>query len=186
MAKNVKSRDNYSSELKELLLNAGSDSIPHVSEKYSRSRKSSSRRSSSSISSSVTPGKALAETEAAKQEAEFDKLLAEKEFEIVEMEAEEERKHQFQRAKFKCDKAVLTTRKKAVLAEAKLKAIEQGIEEEGKEEQDTLTTFPDLYKPVDTKQQTQAWVNAQRVRDPKDCVTEISKHEPERKKKSFT
>ena len=65
----------------------------------------------------------LAEAAAAKQKAEFDKLLAKKEFQRVEMEAEEERKRQFQRAKFKCDKAVLTVMKKAAIAETKLKAI---------------------------------------------------------------
>ena len=112
----------------------------------------------------------MAEAATAKQEAEFDKLLAEKEFEREEMEAEEERKRQFQRAKFECDKAVLTARKKAAIAEAKLKAIEQAIEEEGKEEQGTLTSISYLYEPVDTKQQTQAWVNAQRAQEPRDTV----------------
>ena len=71
------------------------------------------------------------------------------------MEAEEERKRQFQRAEFECDKAILTAMKKAAIAETKLKAIKQAIEE-GKAEQDTLTTISHLYEPTDTKQQTQA------------------------------
>ena len=40
------------------------------------------------------------------------------------MEAEEERKRQSQRARFECDKAVLTANKKLAIAEPKLKAIE--------------------------------------------------------------
>ena len=127
----------------------------------------------------------LAEAAAAKQKAEFDKLLAKKEFQRVEMEAEEERKRQFQRAKFECDKAILSAMKKGAIAETKLKAIKQAIEE-GKAQQDTLTTISHLYEPTDTKQQTQAWANTQRVQDQKDCVTESSTHEPETKKKSLT
>ena len=91
----------------------------------------------------------LAEATAAKQKAEFDKLLTKKEFQRVEMEAEEERKRQFQRAEFECDKAILTAMKKAAIAETKLKAIKQAIEE-GKAEQDTLTTISHLYEPTDT------------------------------------
>ena len=70
---------------------------------------------------------ALAEAAAARQEAEFDRLLAEKERERVEMEAEEERKRQNARAKFECDKAVLAANKKAAIADAKLKTILQAI-----------------------------------------------------------
>ena len=46
------------------------------------------------------------------------------------MEAEEERRRQSHLAKFVHDKAVLAANKKAAIAEAKLKAIEQAIEDE--------------------------------------------------------
>ena len=126
MAKNLKSLGSSQHEdelkyLKEPLLSGRLDSVSQTSGRRSRSRATSSSRFSSS--SSVARRKALAEAAAAKQEAEFDRLLAEKERERLEIEAEEERKRQSQRAKFECDKAVLTANKKLAIAEAKLKAI---------------------------------------------------------------
>ena len=73
--------------------------------------------------------KALAEAVAAKQDAEFDWLMADKEWERMEMEAEEGRKCQSNLAKFVHHKAILAANK-AAIAEAKLKAIEQAIEDE--------------------------------------------------------
>ena len=90
------------------------------------------------------------------------------------MEAEEERKRQSHLAKFVHDKAVLAANKKAAIAEAKLKAIEQAIEDEDNEKI-TLVTIPGFTDPVDTKEQTQAWINTQE--NPQetfktlDCVT---------------
>ena len=75
------------------------------------------------------------------------------------MEAEEERKRQSHLAKFVHEKAVLAANKKAAIAEAKLKAIEQTIEEDN--EKITLVTIPGFTDPVDTKEQTQAWINTQ-------------------------
>lgn len=141
----------------EPLLSERLDSVSQTSGKRSRSRISSSSRHSSSSSARR---KALAEAAAAKQEAEFDRLLAEKERERMEMEAEEERKRQSHLAKFVHDGAVLAANKKAAIAEAKLKAIEQAIEEE-EDEKITLVTIPGFTNPVDTKEQTQAWINTQ-------------------------
>ena len=72
----------------------------------------------------------MAEAAAARQQVEFDQLLAEKERERKEMEVEEERRRQRQRAKFECDMALLTANKKVAMADAKLKAIEQAIQED--------------------------------------------------------
>ena len=58
------------------------------------------------------------------------------------------------------DKAVLAANKKAAIDQAKLKAIEQAIENEG-DEKITLVTIPGLTNPVDAKEQTQAWINEQ-------------------------
>lgn len=101
----------------------------------------------------------MAEAAAARQEAEYDRLLAEKERERTEMEAEEERKRQSQRARFECDKAVLTANKKLAIAEAKLKATEQSIEEE--DEKATMVTIPGLDNSIDTQEITRAWINTQ-------------------------
>ena len=175
MAKNLKSPGSSQHEdelkyMKEPLLGDRLDSVSQTSGRRSRSRVTSSSRFSSS--SSVAQRKALAEAAAAKQEAEFDQLLAEKERERLEIEAEEERKHQTQRAKFECNKAVLTANKKRAIAEAKLKAIEQSLEEE-QEERDMLVSFPGLNDHFDSKHQTQDWIlNAQQTFKTVDRVTE--------------
>ena len=155
----------------EPLLSDKLDSVSQISGKRSRSRITSSTRHSSSSS---TRRKALAEAAAAKQEEEFDQLLADKERERMEMEAEGERKRQSYLAKFVHEEAVLSANKKAALAEAKLKAIEQAIEDEDNEKI-TLVTIPGFTKPVDTKEQTQAWINTQEIPQKTfktlDCVT---------------
>ena len=104
---------NKPSNLMEPLLGQRLDSVSQISERRSRSRVTSLRSSRISSSSSVPRRKALAEVAAAKQEAEFDCLLAEKEHERLEMEEEEERKRQSTRAKFECDMAMLTANKKS-------------------------------------------------------------------------
>ena len=141
----------------EPLLSEKMDSASQSSRKHSRTRSTLSSRASTS--SSAARRKALAEAAAARQEAEYDRLLAEKERERIEMEAEEERKRQSQRARFECDKAVLTANKKLAIAEAKLKAIEQSIEEE--DEKATMVTIPGLDNSIDTQEITRAWINAQ-------------------------
>ena len=137
----------------EPLLSDKLDSVSQISGKRSRSRITSSTRHSSSSSARR---RALAEAAAAKQEAEIDRLLADKERERMEMEAEEERKRQSHLAKFVHEKAVLSANKKAAIAEAKLKAIELAIDEEDNEKI-SLVTIPGFTEPVDTKEQTQAW-----------------------------
>ena len=141
----------------EPLLSEKMDSASQSSRKHSRTRSTLSSRASTS--SSAARRKALAEAAAARQEAEYDRLLAEKERERIEVEAEEERKRQSQRARFECDKAVLTANKKLAIAEAKLKAIEQSIEEE--DEKATMVTIPGLDNSIDTQEITRAWINAQ-------------------------
>ena len=131
----------------EPLLNKKLDSVSQISGKRSRSRITSSSRHSSSSSARR---KALAEAAAAKQEAEFDRLLADKERERMEMEAEEERKRQSHLAKFVHNKAIPAANKKATIAEAKLKAIEQAIEDEDNEKI-TLVTIPGFTDPITLK-----------------------------------
>ena len=139
------------------LLSEKMDSASQSSRKHSRARSTLSSRASTS--SSAARRKALAEAAATRQEAEYNRLLAEKEKERIEMEAEEERKRRSQRARFGCDKAVLTANKKLAIAEAKLKAIEQSIEEE--DEKATMVTIQGLNNSIDTQEITRAWINAQ-------------------------
>ena len=148
---------NSSENPMEPFLNEKMDSVSQSSRKHSGTRLTLSSRASTS--SSAARRKALAEVAAARQKAEYDRLLAEKERERIEMEAEEERKRRSQRARFECDKAVLRANRKLAIAETKLKAIEQSIEEEdGKA---TMVTIPGLDNPIDTKEITRAWINAQ-------------------------
>ena len=157
----------------EPLLSEKMDSASQSSRKHSRSTRST-LSSRASTSSSAARRKALAEAAAARQEAEYDRLLAEKERERIEMEAEEERKRQSQRARFECDKAVLTANKKLAIAEAKLKAIEQSIEDE--DEKATIVTIPGLDNSIDTQEITQAWINAQGTMETLDCTGYPSLH----------
>lgn len=57
-------------------------------------------------------------------------------------------------------RAVLAANKKAAIAEAKLKTIEQAKEDE-EDEKITLVTIPGFSNPIDTKGQTPAWINTQ-------------------------
>ena len=139
---------NNSENPMEPLLSEKMDSASQSSRKHSRSTRST-LSSRASTSSSAARRKALAEAAAARQEAEYDRLLAEKERERIEMEAEEERKRQSQRARFECDKAVLTANKKLAIAEGKLKAIEQSIEKE--DEKATMVTIPGLDNSINTQ-----------------------------------
>lgn len=87
----------------------------------------------------------MAEAAAARQQEEFDRLIAEKKHERREVEAEE-RKRQSQRVKFECDMAVLTANKRVAIADTKQKAIEQAIKEDK-----MLVTLPSN-EPVVTKE----------------------------------
>ena len=74
--------------------------------------------------------KALAEAAAARESAEFEKLIAEKEHERKKREAEIERTREQERAIHKKEMDFLAAERKIAIADAKLKAIEQAIEEE--------------------------------------------------------
>ena len=108
-AKSSSLQENERNSMLDPLLSERLDSVSQTSGKRSRSRISSSSRHSSS--SSVARRKVLAEAVAAKQEVEFDRLLAEKEREKMEMEAEEERKRQSHLAKCTTKPFLLRTRK---------------------------------------------------------------------------
>ena len=110
-----------------------SDKLLETSSRLSRhSRRSKSSAGSSRASSARM--KALAEAAAARESADYEKMVAEKEHERKQREAEIERTRQQERAEHAKELAIIAAEKKVAIAHAKLKAIEQAINEEENEE----------------------------------------------------
>ena len=94
---------------------------------------------------------ALAEAAAAKEKAEFERVMAEKENLRKQQEAEEEKRRQHER-----DMAILAADKAEAVARARLKAIEESLIEEENEEE--------LIRGADTRckdSRTRLWVHSQ-------------------------
>ena len=105
-------------------------------------------------SSSIARRRALVEVAAARQQAEFDRIIADKENERVRLEAEEELRRKCARAQHGRDMAVLASQKATAVADARLEAIEQSIVEE------RASAVLEEAEPADTRSRTQKWVNA--------------------------
>lgn len=107
--------------------------IAQKSDKSSESmsvRSHDSRRSHAShasTSSSVARLRAAAEAAAAKEQAEYERLIAEKENEMKQREAEEEKRRQQECAQHERDIAVMSANKRVGVANARLKAIQESI-----------------------------------------------------------
>ena len=80
-----------------------------------------------STSSSVARLRAAAEAAAAKEQAEYERLIAEKENEMKQREAEEEKRRQQECAQHERDIAVMSVNKRVGVANARLKAIQESI-----------------------------------------------------------
>lgn len=115
----------------------------------------SSRGSRASTSSSVIRMKAAAEAAAAKEQADFERMIADKENQMKQREAEEEKRRQQTRAQYERDLAVLTANKREAVANAKLKAIQDSIVEE---EIDMSTQLTDM-EITSCKERTLEWVH---------------------------
>ena len=117
-----------------------------------------SRRSNSTCSNSTTSSaarmKALAEAAAARENAQFESLIAEKEHAHKEREAEIERKRQQERTEQEKELSILAANRKVAVADAKLKAIERVIDEEENESKDEISEMPKLKSEV----RTEEWV----------------------------
>ena len=117
-----------------------------------------SRRSNSACSNSTTSSaarmKALAEAAAARENAQFERLIAQKEHAHKEREAEIERKRQQERTEHEKELSILAANRKVAVADAKLKAIERVIEEEENESKDEISEMPKLKSEV----RTEDWV----------------------------
>ena len=121
---------NYANTLVTRKRSQREDRASEISSRHSRHSKS---RSSVSTSSSVRL-RALAEAAAAQENAEYERIIAEKEKEL----------------------AVLSANKKAAVATAKLKAIERAIKEEEMPERIELPEIPTAH----TGDRTKSWVHS--------------------------
>ena len=106
-----------------------------------RSRHSSRRSLASSTSSSAARLQALADARAASQEAQYARLIAEKELERRTRDAEAERIREQERVQFEKEMAILGADKRAAIANAKLKVFEDAFLEEGLGEDYELPEF---------------------------------------------
>ena len=121
----------------------------------STSSKGSDKSKSQSTAKSSVRAKAFAELAAAKEQARFDLLLAEKEKSRKEREAQEELRRATETAKYEHDVAVLKAKKLEAVASAKLDAIEQSVEGE-----DLLTrTSSFKLKHENPSERTRAWIS---------------------------
>ena len=122
-------------------------------------RSVSSRHSSvSKTSSAIARLQALADANAAKEEAQYTRLMAEKELERKTREAETERTRQQERAQFEKDMAILGADKRAAIANAKLKVFEDAFLEEGLGEDLELPEFKN--PQIKTEESTSQWVHS--------------------------
>ena len=98
--------------------------------------------------------KALAEAAAARESAEFEKRIAEKEHERKKREAEIERTREQERASHEMEMAFLAAKRKIAIADAKLKAIEKAIEEEDTGDKIEIPGIPN----AKSEERTSTWL----------------------------
>ena len=171
-----KSSLRYALELLDLIKNAKkSDKLLDTSSVKSRnSRRSSSSRASTS--SSVIKMRAAAEAAAAKEQADYERLIAERENEMKQREAEEEKRRQQARAQYERDVAIMSANKRVAVANAKLKAIQESTVEG---ELGDPPNFPDM-DITECQERTIAWVNTSSpIRDNVTPPPSHPRHTPE-------
>ena len=116
--------------------------------------------------------KALAEAAAARESAEFEKCITEMEHERRKRKAEIERTREQERANHQKELAFLTAERKIAIADAKLKAIKQAIEEEDIGDKIKIAGIPN----AKSEERTFTWLNStsSETRQP---GTELTKQE---------
>ena len=122
------------------------------------SRRSSRRSSASKTSSTIARLQALADAKAAKEEAQYTRLIAQKELERRTRDAEAERIRQQEIAQFESEIAILGADKKAAIANAKLKVFEDALLKEDLEKESELPEFK--LPKVKTEERTSQWVHS--------------------------
>ena len=111
---------------------------------------------STSTTSSAARIRALAEAAAARENAEYEKIIAEKEHAHKEREAELERNRKQERVQQDKDLAMLAATRKVAVAEAKVRAIELTMEEHEIQERDKIPGIPH----AKTEERTLNWVHS--------------------------
>ena len=122
----------------------------------SRHSHHSSSLSSTSTTTSAARNRALAEAAAARENAEYEKIIAEKEHAHKEREAELERNRKQERVQQDKDLAMLAATRKVAVAEAKVRAIELAIEEQEIQERGEIPGIPH----AKTEERTLNWVHS--------------------------
>ena len=146
-----------------LLLDSLKNRITRQSNKLLETRSVCSRRSSRHSSASKTSSttarlQALAEAKAAREEAQYTRLIAQKELERRTREAEAQKIRQQEIAQFEKEIAILGADKKAAMANAKLKVFEEALLEEEHEKDFEL---PELEVPkIKAEERTSQWVHS--------------------------
>ncbi|KAL9986037.1 hypothetical protein ACROYT_G000100, partial [Oculina patagonica] len=146
----------YSYDLMKLIKNSKQETDKSSDKSSVKSRNSRNTVSSrASTSSSVMRARAAAEAAAAKEQANYERMIAERENEMKQREAEEERRRQQVRAEHERDIAIMSANKRVAVANAKLKAIEDTLDEE---EPRDLLELPDM-DITECQERTKTWVN---------------------------
>ena len=118
----------------------------------------------SSTSRSVAKLQALADARAASQEAQYTRLIAEKELERRTRDAEAERIRQQEKARYEKELKILGADKKAAVANAKLKVFEEALLEQELERDSEL---PSLEVPgIKNEERTSQWVHSSPTLNP--------------------
>ena len=171
-----KSSLRYALEPLDLIKNAEkSDKLSDTSSVKTRNSHCSSS-SRASTSSSVIKMRAAGEAAAAKEQADYECLIAEREKEMKQREAEEEKHRQQAHAQCKRDVAIMSANKQLAIANAKLKAIQESIVEG---ELGDPPNFPDM-DITECQERTVAWVNTSSpIRDNVTPPPSHPKHTPE-------
>ena len=138
-------------------------------DRVSRKSRHSSRVSSSRSSSSSKRAKALAEAAAANKQAEYDRIIAEK-----------QHLRRQQEAAFERDIALLAADKLAAVADAKLAAIENSIQEEERS-QSHAPSRKDVSEHA--RHRTEKWVDAQNSTNPLNAMLPEVSHTPNSEKR---
>ena len=99
---------------------------------------------------------AAAEAAAAREQAEHERLIAEKENEMKQREVDEEKRRQPARAQHEKDIAIMSANKRVAIANAKLRAIQESLAEEERYES---PEFPDM-DTTECPERTIAWVRS--------------------------
>ena len=118
----------------------------------------------SKASSTITRLQALADAKAANEEAQYTRLIAQKELERRTCDAEAERIRQRERAQFETEIAILGADKKAAIANPKLKVFEDALLEEESEKEPKLPEFK--VPKIKAEERTSQWVHSSSMHGP--------------------